>query len=132
MATKSDHLSELESLLTGQGLNTPDAEIYGGPLQEQGMADQCITMREQSSSSPDDHFGIGGKAIQHPSVQVMVRGSDRTQAKSDANGVWEILQNADISGYGPTRMPQSGPIYIDTDEDHREKYSVNVELWVYE
>lgn len=131
MATKRDHLSTVQSELRGQGLTIADADIYAGPLND-SMEDACIFMTSQTSPPPDDTFGIGGSAIQHPSVQVRIRNPDRTAGKSDADSVWELMQNADLADYGPTRMPQSSPIFIGTDGDERYEWSVNAELWIYE
>ena len=130
MTNKRDHTATVQSVLQGQGLNVPDAQIYAGELND-GMEDTCIAIAETGGLGAGEQLDRS-KAIQRPTVQVMVRNTDKTQCKSDADDVWRILHDNTPSGYSPADMLQSSPIKAGKDNDGRHMYSVNVRLFIYE
>ena len=131
MATKTDHLPNVQGLLTGQGLNVPDAQIYSGPIHEE-MDHNCIAMVETGGSPPDDQYD-GSESIQYPEIQIRIRHRDRTKGKSDADDVWELVHDArPTSSYGKSNAIGSGPAFLGVDDDGRYEWSVNVELYISE
>lgn len=131
MATKSNHLTALRGLLVGQGLNTPDDEIYASPVNKTSEP-LCVYMTPAGGPRALNTFGVGGEAIQQPRIQVMVRGRDFAEVQDDANQIWSILHSNVPSGYSQTEMLQSEPLYLQQDADGRHMMSVNVQLYVYE
>lgn len=130
--SKRDHTSTIQGLLTGQGLNVPDSQIYAGSLNAQ-MEDVCIAISETGGPGPDDMMGTT-ESVQHPQVQVVVRNRDKTDGKSDADDVWEILHDWDGGTYyqNNERMLQSSALGPTFDDDGRRRWSINVELFISE
>jgi len=131
VTTKRDHLPNVRGLLTGEGLNIPDGDIYAGARHE-GHADDVITMTEQGGVSALDTFGAGGEKIQRPVVQVLIRHTARDKGKSDADDAWGLIGDMDLADYSPPTMRGSGPIYLGKDTDGRHEWSINVELYICE
>jgi hypothetical protein len=123
-------MQTLQVELQGQGLNVPDGAIYAGGLDER-MPDACIFMVTTGGVEPTDQMG-GNESIQHPVIQVRIRHDDKALGQSDADDVWQILHDADLTDYAPTRMQQSDALYLGQDDDARHDWSVNVELFIYE
>lgn len=128
---KSDHTEAVRGVLTGQGLNIGDSNIYDGPFHE-NAPENAIAITESGGVRPANEFG-STTAIQRPQVQVTIRHDDKTKAKSDADDVWRLLQdNTPSGGYSRSDMLQSSPLGPIIDDDGRYKYTVNVELFIYE
>ena len=128
--SKRDHMQTLQGILQGRGLNIPDGSVYAGPLHE-GQPDACITMVPTGGPTPDDQFG-GTKSIQYPTLQIRIRHGDHATGKADADEVWRIAHDVVPTDYSPTRMLQSGPLYLGQDGAGRHEWAVNVELFIYE
>lgn len=126
---KSNHQSAVRGILTGQSLNTPDDDIFSGPLHEK-MPDVCITILETGGPSALDRFGDATASIQMPHIQVMVRNDDYTAGKSDADDIWALLHDNTPSGYSRTTMLQSTPIYLGSDDDFQHRWAVNIEMFI--
>jgi hypothetical protein len=127
---KRDHTDTVRDVLTGQGLNTPDGQIYASPLHE-GMEDDIVWMVQTGGPAPQDQFG-NTESIQHPTIQVRVRNDDVPTGKSDADDIWQLLHDTTPAGYSRTNMVQSGPIYLGADGDGRHDWSINAELFISE
>lgn len=127
---KRDHTSEVRGRLTGQSLNTPDAEIYAGGFHEKA-ADQAIAIYETGGPVPDDMMGTTD-SIQYPRIQVSVRApaGKKDQGKSDADDVWRLLHDWSPSAYSRPQMLGSGVNFLGPDDDGRLKWSINLELFI--
>lgn len=127
---KRNHLTTVRQLLEGQGLNTPDSQIFEGPAHED-MSDERIIMMETGGEEPGNEFG-STRSIQKPRVQVRVQSKNYKTGKADADQVWQILQDNKGSAYSRTQMLQSSPLYLGVDDDGRHDWSINAELFIYE
>lgn len=129
---KRDHTTTIQGVLRGSGLTVPDDQIYAGMVHE-GMPDICITMSETGGPGATGMMGTT-ESVQHPTVQVRVRHTDKTDGKSDADDVWEILQNWEP---GPDyqnneKMLQSTALPMGQDDGGRYEWAINVELFISE
>lgn len=130
MSVSRNHLATVRSEIVSQGLNTPDDEIYSGPLHEE-MDDQCISMMFTGGPQADSFFE-DDETIQRPNVQIRLRGTNYDEIESDARDIWGLMQNNQPADYLKIYCLQSGPLYTGTDEDGRHVITINIELWIVE
>lgn len=130
MAT--DHKVTVRDLIKNQGLNVPDSEIYTGPLQSH-FDDLCIAMFDISSEQPDSFFE-DNERWRFPEIQIRIRGPEEKldEVQSDAEDVYDLVDNKKPSGYLKTEAMRSNPFYLEQDEDGRHHYTVQCRLQIIE
>jgi hypothetical protein len=98
--------------------------------------DAIVAVYEYAGSAPDFTMGSGLYAIQHPNIQLRIRGAreDYQTAAARANAARDSLAsivNTTISGIAIIRVSPTGSINpLGFDGNDRPLFSINFSIWL--
>lgn len=113
-------------LQTG-GIGTVNTSIFVGTLP--ATVDNCVGIFHTGGRPPEKQFDI-----RYPTIQVVVRNTDKGAALSKADAVYALVkQRANMSlvsgeTYVYLMNPLQEPVDIGSDKNNRHEVSLNIEL----
>jgi len=125
MATRHD--KSVADFISAQ---TSESNVYYGKFPK-GSEDEAVACMESGGPAPDYRYNAGASAINHPRVQVMIRGkrNEPGQTRDRAKTIEEALKGDQApSGYVALWKDQSGVAELADDEQGRPRISFNVRL----
>jgi hypothetical protein len=110
--------TDIAAYLQAQGYGTYGTDIFLDEFQE-SIADQ-IVLFFGGSRSPDEVQG-GGAAVDYPAIDIQVRNTSKSTARSTAEAIRVLLDCRDISG-ATLYDDLSAPVYLGKDESDRYRF----------
>lgn len=129
MAT--DHLTTIRDLLVAGG---HPSTIYASPvISNDDVPDRAIFMVPTGDEQDPSKTFHDTEVEQRKTVQIRIRGPQNQPqvAYDDARAALDLVKNESPAGYLSLHY-KNGPNYLQTDDDGRHEYSINVLCWLIE
>jgi len=121
---------DIATYLSTQGVATLGSDLFIGPLRPpstaQGIETTACFVQGTGGGPASRIFGTATE-IRWPTVQVRVRSTGFSTGYSLCQSVYDTLQSASIGSpaYMDVRAEQSGPIWIEQDENGHYHWALN-------
>ena len=132
MATEPD-LDLVNAIDTALATLTLGTDLFRGVMRAVGPGSPNEAVAVLATGGPQPLAYLDGTAIERyfSALQIRIRSIERSfrTGQALARSVRDVAHHASIAGYIDTRVLESEPLYLGSDDEGNHEWSINVEMW---
>lgn len=123
-------LDELSAYLQAQGIGTAGTDLFSGILPD--VPDACVSLHEYGGVGPVHTLGGGNAKYERPRVQVVVRATTYSAARTKIETIYKLLDKLANTTLSSVRYLSidavHSPAFMERDANNRVKMFVNFQI----